>query len=705
METKRLILTMAMALVIIFGWQYIMFEIYGPPRPPQAATPTTSPTTMTAATGPSTRMAATTESGAVMTAGPATTAPAAGGVAPTLAPKSNGNAPTVVTLGADAQYPVLLKVRTTGASIDQAILKYALSGQPLKGPDEKGPYSFQLPYSVDDPDTYSMATRTLVINGTPVDVAGAVWEVAEQTDHSVRLSLEIQDKNKPMLRVWRSYGLKPKSAPGLGYDLEVSDSYENLTARPLTVKAIMNGPTTPPPEIEGGGHGDVQVIAGYNDDGEVVANNHLEGSFTEKKPSVDLTVSEKKQPLLWFGTASVYFDAIYRPHPLQGKSPTPRYISNVTATGLNLDAEATERDVRITWETEPQTLAPNKKLALSGSLFLGPKQRSLLNSAYYAQFPRSYGTTLVIESGMCGICTFQWLISVLFSILWFFHLIFRDWGVAIIALVVVVRVLLHPITKRSQVSMMKMGKMGPEVERLKKKHGENKDELNKAMMELYKEQGFTPILGCLPMFLQMPIWIALWQALQSTFELRQAPFFYGLTWIHDLAKPDELIKFAHPVPLFFFGWHLYAVNLLPLLMIIVTFMNQKYMPQPAATTPEQKQQQNMMKWMSMVFPLMFYGFPSGLNLYYVTSMGLGIIESKRIREHIQRKEEEEKAGKVIVDAPKSMKKRRGDDEGPLGAKRKGPKPPPKRGLAKIFADIQAKAEAVRKQADRGRGGK
>src|SRR4029078_13082865 len=84
-----------------------------------------------------------------------------------------------------------------------------------------------------------------------------------------------------------------------------------------------------------------------------------------------------------------------------------------------------------------------------------------------------------------------------------------DGGLAIILLVVCVRVLLHPITKRSQMQMMKMQKMAPEMERLKKKYGDDKDALNKAMMEMYKEQGPAQIMGCLPMFLQMPIWIAL----------------------------------------------------------------------------------------------------------------------------------------------------------------------------------------------------
>ena len=116
-------------------------------------------------------------------------------------------------------------------------------------------------------------------------------------------------------------------------------------------------------------------------------------------------------------------------------------------------------------------------------------------------------------------------------------------ALAIIGLVILVRSLLHPITKRSQISMLRMGKLGPEMERLKKHYGDDKDGLNKAMMQLYKDQGIGMYLGCLPMFLQMPIWIALWSALNTTFELRQAPFLWGWTWIDDLARPDALIQF------------------------------------------------------------------------------------------------------------------------------------------------------------------
>jgi YidC/Oxa1 family membrane protein insertase len=241
-----------------------------------------------------------------------------------------------------------------------------------------------------------------------------------------------------------------------------------------------------------------------------------------------------------------------------------------------------------------------------------------------------------------------------------FHFALRDWGLAIICLVFIVRLCLHPVTKKSQINMMKMGKMGPEIERLKKKYADDKDELNRQMMQVYKEQGFTPVLGCLPMFLQMPIWIALWSSLQSTFELRHSPFLHfgpiKLTWINDLAKPDHLLTWGSiALP---FGMHLDALNLLPILLAVVFWINQKYTPKPPATTPEQEQQQKMMQWMTLLFPLFLYNGPSGLNLYILTSTTLGIIESKIIRKHIQEQEELEKNGKVIVDAsPGSRTKR------------------------------------------------
>jgi YidC/Oxa1 family membrane protein insertase len=266
-----------------------------------------------------------------------------------------------------------------------------------------------------------------------------------------------------------------------------------------------------------------------------------------------------------------------------------------------------------------------------------------------------------VLTGWCGVCTFEWLINIMVWLLGFFYKFTTDWGLAIICLVVIVRLLLHPITKRSQISMSRLSKFGPEIERLKQKYGDDKEGLNREMMSLYKEHGLQQgLIGCLPMFLQMPIWIALWSSLQSTFELRHASFLWGYTWIKDLSQPDRLIYFPDSAVNLFWFFHFDAINLLPLLMMIVFYLQQKLTPKPPTMTKEQETQYKMMQYMSLIFPLLLYSGPSGLNIYILTSTTIGIIESKRIRDHIKQREEAEKAGKVIVDAkPTRGSKKRG----------------------------------------------
>jgi YidC/Oxa1 family membrane protein insertase len=199
--------------------------------------------------------------------------------------------------------------------------------------------------------------------------------------------------------------------------------------------------------------------------------------------------------------------------------------------------------------------------------------------------------------------------------------------------------------------MMKMGKLGPEFERLKKKYGDDKEAMAKAQMELLKQHGATPIMGCLPMVLQMPIWIALWQALNTTFDLRHEPFLYGLTWIQDLSKPDHLIDFAdfgwEPIHLFL-GITISGLNILPLVLAVTYYISIKIQPQPAAITPEQKQQQAIIKWMTvLMFPTLFYSSPSGLCIYILTSTILGIFESKLVRKQFERMEAEQSKFQIV----------------------------------------------------------
>jgi len=333
-------------------------------------------------------------------------------------------------------------------------------------------------------------------------------------------------------------------------------------------------------------------------------------------------------------------------------------------------------------------------------VFLGPKLRSVVANGYFGVAPRDYDSTLVQTSWPCGFCTWEWLINVLVGMLAFFNTVLRDWGLAIILLVVIVRVLLHPVTKRSQISMSKMGKMGPEFERLKKKYADNPDELKRVQAEFIREQGVAPFLGCLPMFLQMPIWIALWQALQTSFELRHAPFLF--TYIRDLSQPDRLIPFGRSFDFLFI--HIQELNVLPLLLGVVFYLQQKFTPKPATMTKEQEQQQKIMMYMTpFIFPLILYTGPSGLNLYILTSTVIGIIESKRIRDHLKEREELEKAGAVIVDATDD------DRRGGKGGGRRGADGTaavkPAGGIVGWLAKLQNMAEEVRKDPDRRKKGK
>ena len=213
---------------------------------------------------------------------------------------------------------------------------------------------------------------------------------------------------------------------------------------------------------------------------------------------------------------------------------------------------------------------------------------------------------------------------------------------------------MHPITKKSQVSMMKMQKLAPKMQEIQKKYANNKQEMNKQVMAMYRDHGASPISGMLPMMLQMPIWIALWTAVYTSIDLRGAGFLP--VWITDLSMPDQLfaIPYAAKIQTLPFIGPFFPdyFNLLPILMGVVMYLQQKMMPSAqasASTNPQMAQQQKMMMiMMPLLFPVMLYSGPSGVNLYIMSSISAGVIEQKVIRKHLKEKEELDSVGKVPV---------------------------------------------------------
>jgi YidC/Oxa1 family membrane protein insertase len=569
-------------------------------------------------------------------------------------------------------------ISSRGAAVDLAILNRFKRTVD----DSKTPYYFEQPYLSGGPMAAALGTRWVTIDGLSRDLWNENWALRSdpKSDSVAVYAVELVDAaGKKLLTIEKHFELKEATSPTLGYEFDVTYDLINTSGRPLKVKLAFNGANTPAIE----NNRDIaELFAGYDDRNTVtVPDPHPILNFKDHN-EVDLKTL-KDFPFLWTGMRSNYFDAIVRTGDAAGPLPGP-WAKVYAQAQANAPDKVLDKDVAIGFETDELTLPSADPRAIPLHVYFGPTQRSVLESKYYSSFPLSYDQTLVVASGMYGFCTFPQLVNGLVGLLRAFHYVTHDWGLAIIILVIIVRLILHPITKKSQVSMTRMSKMGPEMEKLKKKYADDKEGLNKAMMGYYREQGVTPILGCLPMFLQMPIWIALWNALQSTFEIRHASFLWGLTWIKDLAQPDHLYYFpAHPISLLIF--HFDAINVLPILMGVVFFIQQKLTPKPDPKTlsPEQAQQQKMMQWMSLLFPLFLYNSPSGLNLYILTSTTIGIIEAKRIRDHIKEREELEKAGKLVPKAANA------GGFNPMGW------------VMGKFAELQARAEDVRREAERG----
>ncbi len=209
----------------------------------------------------------------------------------------------------------------------------------------------------------------------------------------------------------------------------------------------------------------------------------------------------------------------------------------------------------------------------------------------------------------------------LFLLMKFFYQITGSWGFSIILLTLALRIMLYPLNGWSIKSSLRMQQIGPQVTALQEKYKKDPKKAQMEVLALYREKGVNPLMGCLPILIQIPFLIGMFDLLKSVFELRGASFIPG--WIDNLTAPDILISWNYPI--FFFGT---TLHLLPFLLALIMYIQQKMSSQapkdPKFLTDAQKQQKMMGNVMVVVFTFMFYNFPSGLNIYWLSSMALGI---------------------------------------------------------------------------------
>lgn len=242
-------------------------------------------------------------------------------------------------------------------------------------------------------------------------------------------------------------------------------------------------------------------------------------------------------------------------------------------------------------------VAPGAEQTLSATLYAGPKVQANLK-------PLAVGLDQTVDYG------WLWPIAqILFLGLNTIHGFIGNWGWSIILLTLLVKIVLFPLSAKSYRSMAKMKVIAPEMQRLKEEHGEDRMRFSQEMMALYKKEGVNPLSGCMPILLQMPIFMSLYYVFMESVELRNAPW---IGWITDLSAMDH--------------WFV-----LPLIMGATMFIQQSLNPQPA-----DPMQAKMMRLMPIVFTVFMLWFPSGLVLYWIVNNLLTIIQQKYVNRQIER---------------------------------------------------------------------
>lgn len=588
-------------------------------------------------------------------------------------------------------FKFLLELTSKGAAIEQALLSE------FDNRDPQNPQPLVLLSAVrlaGNRQLSSMANTALVLPEYAVQLPldKLDWksfgvEKADDGSESVRFEALIKDKadGGTAIRLTKSYRLRINS-----YDLDCELAVENLTARTLGVRTEMTGPVGIAREdVRRDSRKAAACFRGPND--RLQATKVTMRSFDTTKSTDSDVLDVKNAQFLWAAATNKYFAAVVVPMPEQGKKycdwitgrqnktgdrpvfvnakkgmlysimrtfTDKSYEQEKTGTGktaqfFNPDKKGgtDDENIAIRLDADYVELAgagkPQARKDYKFKLYLGPKDKNVFDKN---ELYKELGFLSTIDFMPCCCCPAAIINPLAFGILalmsWLYFFM-PNYGVVIIIFVFVVRLALHPLSKKSQVSMSKMGKLAPMTEQIKKKYANDKAELNRQMMALYKEHGASPIMGMLPMFVQMPVWIALYSAIYASIALRGASFLPF--WITDLSAPDALFRFkAVTLPLF---GKLDSFNLLPILMGVAFYLQQKLMPSQAtaSSSPQVAQQQKMMMvMMPILFPLMLYKAPSGLNLYIMSSVFAGVIEQYVIKKHIREKQQAEAQGLVPV---------------------------------------------------------
>ncbi len=326
----------------------------------------------------------------------------------------------------------------------------------------------------------------------------------------------------------------------------------------------------------------------------------------------EITFRPGANPADWASAKNKYFVQILMPDGT-GADWIEVYARRVISPAELAGARARDAEVEAVAAIlgfDSQTLGAGDSYTRTYEYYVGPKNFAILSALSHGREgamgfeENAYMDFLVVPSA-----------KILLNLLNFLHdNVAANYGVAIILLTLIVRILFWPITHKGTESMRRMAAVQPQMAEVREKYKDNPQKMQQAMMALYKEHKINPLGGCLPMLVQIPVFFALFVVLRIAIELRFAEFL----WISDLSAPERLIEFGFTIPLL--GWD--ALNILPLLMTVTMVIQQKLTP----TAGDPAQQKIMLVMMPAMMLFFLYNFASGLALYWTTQNVLMIVQ-------------------------------------------------------------------------------
>ncbi|MEM9166018.1 MAG: membrane protein insertase YidC [Planctomycetota bacterium] len=482
-----------------------------------------------------------------------------------------------------------------------------------------------------------------------------------------RFEAVIEDESGVVIaRITRHYVITPGSL-----DIGLEQSIVNATDAERDVKLVTFGAIDLPQDAVTYGGDKRRVRFGYLAKPEldpsravVLAEKFLTqrqgviGSLQSRQPVRDLWPNETSASaaleLVWAGMTNRYFAVVVHADVPDGVSPAFATVEKVERVLLEdplRDAPA----MILRLQSPTIAIGAGGAADLGYRIYTGPSHEPTIR-----EMPKALAAgvdTIVAYNfgGPCAACTFTWLTDPLLWLLRFLHSIVFDWSLAIVILVVCVRTVLHPVNRWSQIRVQRFGKqmqdLAPKQKKLQEKYKDDRQRMQQEMAKLWREEGINPagMLGCLPMLLQSPIWIALYASLYFFYDLRHEPAAFGViqavtggNWLFlaDMAEPDGFIPLPtgmqFSIPLMGL---ISSVNVLPFVLAVVYFVHMKFMTPPTSATlsPEQEQTQKIAKYMMVgLFPIIMYNAPSGLAIYFIANSTIAILENTWIRAHIKK---------------------------------------------------------------------